>query len=53
MVKRQKYDPRKAIEEAKKNKDNKVGSTKSAFPEGLIKNSDRGRSMTGLPSIED
>lgn len=44
------YDPRKAIEEAnKKQNDDKLGASKSSFPEGLINKSSRGRSVTGKP----
>ena len=35
MKKRQKYDPRKAIEEAKKNQDYSP-KFKSAFPDGML-----------------
>ena len=52
LNKRQKYDPRKAIKEAKKNKESK-SKIRSAFPEGLFKQVERGRSMTGVPSSDD
>ncbi len=57
LKKRQKYDPRKAIEEAKKKQEENgnTGETasKSAFPEGFIKpgRSERQRSMTSQPKI--
>jgi hypothetical protein len=51
LKKRQKYDPRKAIEEARKKQEEATEDIpKSAFPEGLLKPSakegERQRSMT-------
>lgn len=44
LKKRQKYDPRKAIEEAKKKEENKGDESKpnakSAFPDGMLVNND-------------
>jgi len=45
LKKRQKYDPRKAIEEAKKKEEQAV-APKSAFPKGMLKSKDRIRSTT-------
>lgn len=53
MKKRQKYDPRKAIEEAK-NKTEGKSKSKSAFPEGMLKKKeDKGRSQTARPNMEE